>query len=321
MQMDLSQAIAEFPVLAWLSNITQIHDTGNVNVYCDCPICGGKKRLGVDRERKLFHCFRCDEAGVATHIWDGKANLLQAIMIFENLHWHDAKKKVYEMTGFPEPVRPKPKKPRQVIPKDAISLTNADDSDPAVRYLDSRGISHLRSTSFLCVSGRYSGRVILPTKYLGEMTGFEAKTYSNQKPKSLYPDWMDVESSVYSTNIDFSAEVLILTESVIDAETFGANALGLYGTIKHGHWGPLLELRHAGIKRLYWALDHDAFFKAAKAIASKALPFFDNYFCTFPMREDPNSLGRKAAWEYARNATHVPDELSLTTLAISQGML
>lgn len=309
---SLDEAIAAFPVITWASQYTTVYDKGGRNVYADCPICSGKKTLGIEREKKIFHCFKCNEGGRGGDIWNGKAHVTRMIRLVTGISWNDTIELIYRMSGFPDPPRQKKSTPIQLLPKEAEPLKDASNFHPGVIYLTYRKMQHLQNTSYFCRTGQYKDRVILPAYFLGEMIGYEAKSsIKGVKPPSLFPDWMDTYSYVYTTSINWESKFLIVTESIFDAETFGSNAIGCYGGFKEGHLPTLLNLRKKGLESLIWALDWDAWKKQSKAILTKTVGLFNNYVVNMPYKKDPNDLGREACWNLLNTRLRISDELDM----------
>jgi hypothetical protein len=162
----------------------------------------------------------------------------------------------------------------------------------------------------------YANRWILPCHYFGELTGFEAKTYGNGKPKSLFPEWFRPDSTVYTTTWDVDQDFCVITESIFDAETLGSNAIGIFGSVlRHGQLQKLLEMRNTcRLRRLVWFLDPDAVKKQTRAIVTKTLPHFTNYIVR--SEYDPNDTGSTKCWKLVKNSIPVAsarDILNATT--------
>jgi hypothetical protein len=319
---DLQSAIDQFPISAWLSKHTQTHDDGTgADFYADCPICGGKRKLGVSRTKKLAHCFRCREGGHGAGTWNGAANLPKLIKLLEGCSWRDSFKLIYELSGLPEPefVPDKRRDRDRRLPSDSYPLGRVNDGEPVIQFLRHRGVEHLRDTCYLCLeNGRYYERLIIPTNQAEEWTGFEAKAiHSSQKPKSLYPEWMQTSESVY-TVLSWSPDrtLAAVTESVLDAETValtGVNAVGIYGSsFKDGQIRALLEL---GIETLVWMLDGDAWGAQKKAIF-KSLGLFEHYVAPVPKGEDPNSLRKGRCEQAFELAVPIKSEWDLMEVAM-----
>lgn len=318
----LAQAIQEFPAIAWLSEHTQVFDRGGRNVYAVCPLCSDankqkpEKTLALWRENKLFHCFKCDEGQRCREIWNGKANLVQMICILEKISIGAAIEKIFKDTGMPDPPRFKKSEPKKLLPDNVFPLTSAASDHPAVVWTLKRA-PHLLESSYVTVGSKYDGRVIFPTYYFGEVTGFEAKTYSNQKPKSVFPDWFDTYTTFYTTKRwEPDLDVMIITESLVDAETLGINCIGVYGSsLKDGQLTKLLTLANEKkVKELVWMLDGDAWAKQIKIIYKKTIGIFNNSVIKLPNKLDPNELGFQRAWEYVHNRVRIRDEFDLVAL-------
>lgn len=323
----VAEAIAGFPVLDWLSRHVKVYDKGMVNTYTDCPICGGERKLGVNVDTKLMRCLKCDEGAYCSDIWNGKANLYKMIRLVERCSPKEAIEMILRMAGMPEQrhintVSERPL-PTEILPEGIVSLKGLL-QHPSYVYLKVRGVEHLADKCFVDPIGKYKGRIVFETKWFGEPHGFEAKSYTNQKPKSLFPEWMDTENFLYSTE-DWNPDVpvCVITESVIDAETFACNTVGMYGSVmREGQWLLLREMcRKRGITRLVWFLDNDAWYKQSKTLVTKALGMFDNYVVNVPKGQDPNSLGRDRAWSLAQSAKRIQDEFDLVTAAYDFGHL
>lgn len=319
MSRELDNALASFPVIAWASEHMRLYDKGRQNVYADCPICDGKKTLGIDREKKIFHCFRCNEGGHGAPTWNGRAHVIKMIAILERCSFKRAIEKIFKLAGFPDPPVEYVPIPKVLIPPEAISLSKASQEDPSVLYLKRRGMGHLVEKSFVCLRGEYEGRIILPTNYLGEKTGFEAKAYAGKKPPSKFPEWFDSYGTLYTTPFDLSLGFCVITESIFDSETIGLNAVGCYGGFKEGQFDCLLDLKSKGISKFIWMLDWDAWKKQTKAILTKSLGWLDNYVVNMPRDSDPNDLGRDVCWKLLKACRRVKDEFDLIQLAIEFG--
>lgn len=290
----LADAIAVFPIVEWCRTHFVVHDAGGENFYINCPFCPetkSKAKIGVHRVRRFFSCFRCRE-GFSTE-WTGNASVVEMICLVERVSKAQAIARIYSMAGLPDTIPEAPEVPKELIPKEAISLAKSDRSIPAVDFLYRRGVGHLHQSSYVCLDGRFADRVILPTNYLGKLTGFEAKSYTGKTPKALYESWFSTSTTLYTTQaFDESPDTVVITESVVDAETVMRNALGLYGSsLKEGQLHLLKSLRDIGVLNFIWMLDEDAWKKIVKILEKQFLGVGNSYLTRLPKGEDPNSLG------------------------------
>lgn len=317
------EAIEAFPVVRWLRSHTTVHSSMGGVVYADCPICQGKRKLGLYRRSKggskLAVCGRCKDGGHGQGRWGGVAGLPAFVKLLEGFaEWRDAFKFIHEMAEVPEaewkPDRSNAGPPQ--LPDGCIPIDNLRDDERAVALLRERHAWHLHDRASLCIGGKYHERLILPCYQQEVYTGFEAKaTHPGQELKSLYPPEMDTREILYtSRNWQGDDTRAALTESVLDAETFHSlsrNAVGCYGGLKMEQVSILLDL---GVEELYWYLDGDAWELIPKGLRH-TLPFFDNYLVPMPADEDPNSLGPDGCdelWDRARLVTSLTDHMALT---------
>jgi len=325
----LEAAIDAFPVVAWLSKHTRVANSDGEDVYADCPICGGKKKLGVARvehynrgrlvPKGTANCFKCNEGGFGGEVWNGRASLIRFIKILEGCSWREAFALVYELAGIPEPPLAPKRDHAPRLPDGLVKLVDCGDNEPCVLTLRNRRVGHLVSSSYVCLnSGPYYERLILPAYFKEEFLGFEAKALAGQMPPSLYPAWLQTDTSLYTTRAWDSGSVrVVLTESIIDAETFSgfANAVGCFGGWKEGQLSRLLELN---VEELVWAMDGDAWEKQKRAIEHCA-PFFRQFVMQIEPDQDPNSLGPGLCEERLSTAQELKGEWDLIELAAAWG--
>lgn len=226
---------------------------------------------------------------------------------------------IRKQAGLPNDWKPGTEEGFQGLPDTAIPMMEVPPDHQSWENLRKRGLVHLAEKISIEVTGKYSGRFILPCTYFGEVRGFEAKTYCNQFTKALYPTWFKTYAEVYTTNDwDWSCESAIVTESIFDAETFGQNAIGLYGSkLTSGKLTKLLEMREKGLRHLFWAMDPDAWFTQARYVVRTTSGLFTNWLLPFPKydaegkKADPNSLGRERCHDLLGQATLFESEVDL----------
>jgi hypothetical protein len=312
----LEEAIQSFPIASWLQKHTRIYGVDGKVIYADCPICHGKKKLGVYRYNRVSVCGRCKDGGHGAGSWRGVAGLPKMIKLLEGCEWRQVFQLIYELAGLPEPEwRGDTSDCVEPIPDGAIPLGNCRDDERGVRLLRSRHVGHLLDSAHLCVSGHYRERVLLPCYYQDTYLGFEAKgTYPTQEPKSIYSSGMATDQAVYTLRSwKEGAKEAAVTESVIDCETFHGfqNAVGCFGGFKHGQLQALIEL---GIERLYWFVDGDAVGKL-NAHLSHTGSFFENMLVPMGVKDDPNSLGPEGIrrlWDQARSCVDALDFMEIS---------
>ena len=310
---DIQEAIEEFPISSYLDQFLRTYTPKGDQQYADCPVCKGRKKLSINLDKKVFHCFKCREGEHGGGTWTGGASLFQMILLLENCTRAQAFRRIFELAGLPEPPRAQREKPQNPYPSGKlVPLQKANPNGKAVNLLSQRGVAHLIPHCYVAVTGDHAHRVVIPCLYKGRTLATECKaTYASQVPKSLYwPPGFQTDKTVY-TSLFWDAEdsSCVVTESILDAETFHEkkNAVGIYGC----SFGPaktnaLLEL---GVDTLYWMLDAGTLDKTANHIRQYAMPFFTNYVIPLQGKEDPNALGRsEAVRRVDDSAIHLEDE-------------
>ncbi len=290
---DLQEAIDQFPILSWLQQRFHVRDSGAQRLRIDCPVCRGQKTLSVAVDEKLFHCFRCDEGGQGGGVWNGKANLFSFLKIVEGVSNKAAFERIRSLAGLPDVPRARTTKKVTGFPREAIPLATVRNDHPAVQMLIRRKVAHLIPHAKVCVDGEFSDRILFPCFFLGEIVGFEAKSFVAANPKSKLQFFDDKSPKIYtSMNWDEKSDRCTITESILDAESCPGNAVGIFGSVlREEQLLSLLELRKLGLRRLQWSLDGDAMKKQHNSIRSKTRLFFDNSDILLKMGEDPNSVG------------------------------
>ncbi len=315
---DLQAAIDKFPIVMWLQQHFRIKDTGADRVRIDCPVCRGERTLSVTLSSKFFHCFRCDDGGLGASVWNGRASLFTFLKLYEKLSPRQTFTRIRTLAGLPDVAREQMPVSFERWPKEAVPLSSAVASHPSVKWLVGRGMGHLIPVSKVCPTGTYANRILLPCNFLGTTTGFEAKTYVGATPKSKLHYFPEEHGHLYTTwNWDSAQDFAVVTESIIDAETLGVNAVGIFGSVlRDEQLLALLRLKEEkSVKRLVWFLDGDAWRKQANSIARKTSLFFDNYVVLTPQSQDPNSLGYAKCWEMVGKATSVVDTVDMLSPA------
>ena len=318
MCVSFQDAIDDFPIISLLEGITEVKDNGTDNVVINCPVCG-KSKLSVHRFKKVAHCWRCAEGGHGGSSWNGKVNLVGLICLLEGCSASAAYKTISKLAGLPDYYAPRLTQhpPPEIFPDNCYPLSKVRNNHPAVKYLERRGVGHLRSVAKINMTEKeYIGRILLPCYWMNELVGVEAKSYCGQLPKTYYDPWFKTRTTLYtSRNFLPGRGYVVITESVLDSETVRRNAIGCYGSnLSDGHLLRLLELRKLGITKLIFLWDSDAFWKECKMLLSKTLPFFDNYVARLQGADDPNSIGYDRCRQAIENAVFIEDEFDIMDL-------
>ncbi len=274
---------------------------GRKNAYALCPVCGGDKKLSISKEKKIVRCFKCEQ-GHGRGVWEGRADAIRFIMIVLKCHRGRALHELFTNVG-PLPVEAGEADELDLnLPDEALLIgASCDEDHPCRQFLNRRGLARFVGDWYMCPTGHYHGRVIIPVKSLGEDWGFEAKSYIGAEPKSLANLR---EGAIYlSRQWDTERDYAVITESCFDAESISMNAVGLFGSaLDENRLSTLLPLRRLGVTKLIWFLDGDAFDKQLSIIRKWTSLYFYNHRIRCPKGQDPNSLPMLDRWKLIQSA-------------------
>lgn len=307
---DIRDAIKRFDIVAFSSQFVDILRDYGTDVIANCPICGGNKKLYISRNKRIVRCFTCDDLGLGGTKWNGRADLISWIMLLRGCSRGAAIREVFDGAGIVS--APVIQVERDYsFPPEALRISKScDPSHPCRVELRRRKLEHMMDHWYMCPTGKYAGRYLLPIRFFGRQFGYEAKSYTGATPKSLS---VCEPNSLYSSVCwDKSRPFAVITESVFDAETVGVNAIGLLGSALSGdRWKHLYSLQKQGITELVWLLDSDAWRKQRRMIARFSAFYFTNKFAELPPGEDPNSFGMAACWDRIDNAVVIRTEYDM----------
>ena len=225
-----------------------------------CPFCNHhKKKLSINFGKGYWKCWVCDTRG---------KNIYRIIRKFGT---YQQRQKWLELEGrldlnefeniFSEM---KNEKDEQIInlPDEFISLCNKRlprSSRRPLLYLKARGITKseiLKWKIGYCDSGRYSGRIIIPSfNSGGDVNYFVARSFVGHKQKYLNPP-AEKDVIFNQLSVDWDSPV-ILVEGVFDAIVAGENAIPILGSTLRENT-KLFQAIAINDTPVYLALDEDA---------------------------------------------------------------
>jgi len=255
-------------------------NVGSNDVNIDCPFCGEtRKHLGIHKSKGLLNCWLCNFA----HL-DRRPSLYDLIMTIEGCSFREAKaiaKEFSDEVGLPEPDAPPLVKPRRKVslPEEAETFHSKTyfkaHKRKASSYLSSRGFdpAHLAEKYGLCFcpSGKYTGRIIVPVYYEGELVTYLGRDYLGQS-ELRYLNCPISESKksprqcLYAWDFfDSSHGFVRVVEGVTDVWALDDDCTLALFTNKISRWqvGLLSHLAaYEGVSSLRIALDGDAYVRA-----------------------------------------------------------
>jgi|TARA_R110000822_G_scaffold85132_3_gene199518 DNA primase len=244
---------------------------GKQQVSYDCPVCSedikglnngdGKGNFEVNYRLGVYKCWACSE----THGTHG--SLRKLMNIYATKRIKDRYFSLVDGSDF-EYSEANIITEKIELPKEYVPLSNNTKEDyqtiKVIRYLKSRAITQdiiSRNKIGFCQSGKYSGRVIIPSydKY-GELNYFISRSYVNHKMKYLNPVTPKEEVIFNEDKINWNKNVF-LVEGVFDS-LFIPNSIPMLGKVMSDK---LWEVMYGKLtKKIFIVLDSDAWGDAIK---------------------------------------------------------
>lgn len=259
----------------------------------DCPVCGGKEKLYIEKNKLIGICFRKKDVECPTP----KTSLLKTLSLLSGLplnrikEWLNAKRGtimtdpevILEPVGELLDLEPLIREPAVraaavawappppiSIPADFLPIS-ALTSRPGLTYLLKRGLDITQLEQYDIRYSASRSRVIFPVKYEGQWVGYQGRTiYSNVEPRmyNLPGAWktnalMFWDENVRSKRLNY----VVIAEGAVSAlklRDIGGFVALMGKTMSMGQWH-LLNQPH--ITEFYLALDPDAY-EQIDAIAS-----------------------------------------------------
>lgn len=270
-------------------NITYKVSGSGSEIILNCLFHSDEKgKLYISTEKGIWHCFVCNETGTFR-------DLVRRMAL--------NKKKDINLSDFQETVDRKPK-PVILTEDERIDWPEAyqpisESTDEAKQYLLNRGLSDSQIYYYrlgVCLSGRYRGRIIVPTfNDKEELVTFVARDYTGElKPKVLTPPASNGGHGVkdYVFNLHRAAQLghLIIGEGVFDAISLGTRGIALFG--KTATDIQLAKIINKKPQRITIVLDPDARTEAEKLANKLIMHCPDVKVAYLPDGVDPNSVDR-----------------------------
>jgi hypothetical protein len=220
----------------------------------ECPKCKelGKrvddKKLYVSYDTLIFHCFRCG--------WKGKLSS-------ENVLDEGSSNKLIRTLSKYKPQVVEVDETDDILYK--LPSVVPSRSDPAVVYLEQRGVSYEDILKFnmrvpsIEDQSRFFGRIVIPNKLiLNKWTDmYSARAYIDLTPKYLNPKNSPKNRTVFNLhNISDYCDQIIINEGVLTSIVAGYDSVATYGKAVSDQQIDMILAKHP--KRIYISLDNDA---------------------------------------------------------------
>lgn len=173
------------------------------NDYYDCPFCGESRgRLGVLRDRGIFHCFNCNASG--------RLRDLPSLERFEE----KIRRKLVLPSAKDHPV------PFAVtLP---FGWKPISEESMAHKYLRNRGITAKEIYNYeigYTITGIFAQRIIIPIRKAGIIRYFVGRTYINDTPK--YMNAAAPKTDLVFRTFEGKQKEVVICEGIFDAISTG----------------------------------------------------------------------------------------------------
>jgi len=109
------------------------------------------------------------------------------------------------------------------LPAGAIPLHALADDHPAIEYVRQRGFDpvwlykHFKVHVFEWAHPDFGGRILIPVIVRGQIVGWQARTYINDRTKYLSAPGVKLHATLYNIDLAERADLIVIVEGMIDA--------------------------------------------------------------------------------------------------------
>lgn len=287
-----------------LSEITSLNDLPD-SVEVRCPFCpphyqDGKKKLSVDFNKNVYHCWRCNAKGKASELLSNYTQVSHMDVVNYTFSRENLMKGVlYNKTEKKEV------NTSELFAYDAISLKIIENNlNNAKIYLNKRGISDKDIEYYDIRVGKkntaFKNRIIIPTyDDFKNVCYFVARDYVNPDNPRKYLNSAGSNKSCHVWNLNHAKEndIIIICEgcfSGISADRVpDMTAVCTYGKFMSNIQAKLIAEKHP--REIIMSLDGDVPFKEVR----DNIKLLRNYYkgpisyIVIPDKKDPNDLPYK----------------------------
>jgi DNA primase len=293
-------------------NIPYKYVSSNSEIVINCIFHeDNKNKLYISADKGLFNCFVCNETGTFRDLVKRMAlNKKKDINLSDFQETVDRKPKPVILTEDERIEWPPEYQPLFVQPQGRpVATCQGEPLYEANQYLLNRGLSEAQIYYYrigVCMSGRYRGRIIVPTfNAKEELVTFVARDYTGElKPKVLTPPAKNgthgVKDYVFNLHRAASLGHFIIGEGVFDAISLGTRGIALFG--KAATDIQLAKIINKKPQRITIVLDPDARTEAEKLANQFIMHCPDVKIAYLPDGVDPNSVDRNLLEITIKNA-------------------
>jgi len=283
----------------------------------DCPYCPDDEgqHLGLFLDKLTFSCWKCKTGGSLFDVINELSGITREDFdeFFDSSRPLDEKSvlsQIKDIVNGKEDVEFAPARDVQWPPPGSVSLAKYADPQ-ALQFLETRGISYdfaIQHDVWIGMSGRYTGRFIIPVIFEGVVVAFQARDMTG-KSDAKYLTEGDISYFLYNfDNVDESKPVAV-TEGIFDCWVCDNGVASFTAALSHEQICLMLEKDPP-----YWILawdigedGSDAYWKSKKVLKELLVIFGGEKinYVTLPAGEDLSSLGSAKVKEILENSVGV----------------
>jgi len=214
--------------------------SGGVELRINCPFCQGNKKLWINQEKKIVHCFKCEYGSRLNHFMQKLGEKFEDIFnndpILATRSWdrkfeeriEDVFKGVFLKRNDDSGV--------VTLPENYVPLyerLSKEDIVGAARYLRCRGVSDsdiIKHKIGYCIRGMYAWRIIIPVYMEGNLVYYTGRWFAQRQISKKYLNPAIKKNSVIF-NYDSIKEgsQVVICEGMFDAMKGGDGYIAILG--------------------------------------------------------------------------------------------
>lgn len=319
MDADLQLAIEDFDLEDYLRQKDFDH-VGGDEWQGECPHCL-KKKVAVNTELKLFHCWICQETSTHTDRFGrtfspAKGGVVSLIMWLEEMKYQEAVNYLiqncnpeFDLESLSLGEEDSPTFKGYIdFPREAKPIRNE------LPYLAKRGLTledAIHYNLHFATEGKYANRLIFPVYENRKLMYWQARAMYDEAPAGMRyikvlnppkePGAPGSKDVVFNLDLACEFEKVVITEGPIDAIKAGPEAVATFGkTISPVQVSKLIK---AGAKEFVLMWDADAY-KDAQEAAKWLASFLPTYLVNLPTG-DPGQHERQYLSQLIHSAPRV----------------
>lgn len=305
-----------------VSRLLKYHDIKyeaktRIALNIDCPYCAGDegKHLGIFLDKLSFSCWKCKTGGSLYDVINELTGISKSDFeeFFESSRPLDDKSALAQIHDIIEGEDDNEFLPAKEVvfpPEGSVSIAKYVD-DPIMDFLESRKVTYelaVLKDVYIGMTGRYSGRFIIPIQFEGKVVAFQARDMTG-RAEDKYLTEGDVSYFLYGYDEIDPSKPVALTEGIFDSWAADNSCSSFTSALSYEQMCLMLE-KDAVSWILAWDIGEDgsdAYWKSRNVINDLlgVLGSEKIMYITLPPGEDLSSLGSAKVKEILANPINI----------------